>query len=91
MKNGKPMAHPILPTADEMKAAARILRGCLHASHPMVQRCVAESLHDSRPADALSFCEKLEASLLAIHVPVLRLNSHPRPRLVGVPLLDPRD
>lgn len=66
----------ISPTETQLRAAWRILQGMLNHDHPVVQRAVAESLHDSRPSDAFAFAQLCGGSLLASDVPTAPLNAH---------------
>ena len=57
------------PNENQLRAGYRLLQGMLHSESPLVQRAVAEALHDSRPSDALAFVELMRGALLAESVP----------------------
>lgn len=79
------MRHPILASDAEMRAAHRILEWALNSSAPLIQRGVAEALHDSKPSDALAFAKKMHGALIASEVPVRPIFSHVRASPVGTP------
>ena len=81
----RPFTPHVLPTPAELRAAHRILRQALHTESPLIRRFVSEALHDSRPEDALAFCSKIEAALLATQVRERPTFSHVRPSPVGTP------
>ena len=72
------------PPEPQLRAAYRILETVLNSENPVVQRTVAQALHDSKPSDALAFTRLAQAALLVSKLPVTPINAR-------VHSFDPRD